>query len=119
MQTRGNMETGMNLRPRLAQGKPVRAVNTKTDFQNMEITNHQYMTKVFQHVQKKLGINRLLNIRNGSTKDRWIIMEIVHLFVNESSQSSWTKMFRECGSIQEHELRQFIQYHTETEIGTF
>ena len=31
-------------------------MNTKTDFQNMKITNHQHITKVFQYFQKKLGI---------------------------------------------------------------
>ena len=43
----------MNLRTR---GKLVLAVSTKTDFQNMQITKHQYTTKVFQYLQKKLGI---------------------------------------------------------------
>ena len=34
----------------------MREVNTKKDFHNMRISNHQYLTKVFQHLQKKLGI---------------------------------------------------------------
>ena len=38
--------------------------------------------------------NRLLHIINGSTKDQCFDMEIVHFFVNESSHSSWTKLFR-------------------------
>ena len=49
-------------------------------------------------------------------------MGIVHVFVNESSRSSWTKLYREFGSTQEHELRgnsEFVQYHTDIGIGTF
>ena len=38
--------------------KLVREVNTKKDFHNMRISNQQYLTKVFQHLQKKLGFTR-------------------------------------------------------------
>ena len=34
----------------------VRAATPRTEFQNMKYTNHQYMTKVFHFLQKKLGI---------------------------------------------------------------
>ena len=49
-------------------------------------------------------------------------MGIVHVFVNESSHSSWTKFFTEFGSTEKYELRgnsEFVQYHTEIGIGTF
>ena len=101
--------------------KLVRAVNTKTDFQNMKITNHQYLTKGFSICAKEFGNHNLLNICNGSNKDQCIDVGIVHVFINESSHSSWTRLFTEFGSFQEHELRgnsEFIQYHTETHIGT-
>ena len=34
----------------------VRAATPRTEFQNMKYTNHQYMTKIFHFLQKKLGI---------------------------------------------------------------
>ena len=37
-------------------GKPVRGVNTRTAFHNKRISNHQYLTTVFQCLQQKLGI---------------------------------------------------------------
>ena len=43
-------------------------------------------------------------------------MGTVHVFVNGSSHSSWTKLYREFGSFQEQELRgntAFVQYYTE------
>ena len=46
----------------------------------------------------------------------------VHVFVNESSHSSWTELFGEPGGLQEHELRgnsELIQYDTEIDIGAF
>ena len=47
----------------------------------------------------------LLNICNGSNEDHCIDMEIVHIFVTESSHSSWTKLHRKFGCIHEHEHR--------------
>ena len=63
------------------------------------------MTKVFHVLQKKLGI-----IAGHSTfsmeafKDECVDMENVHVFVNESSHSSWTEFFGEFGDPQEHEF---------------
>ena len=34
----------------------VQAATPRTEFQNMKYTNHQYTTKIFQFLQKKLGI---------------------------------------------------------------
>ena len=36
--------------------RPVRAATPRTEFENMKCTNHQYMTKVFHFLRKKLGI---------------------------------------------------------------
>ena len=36
--------------------KLVREVNTKNEFHNIKISNHQYLTKVLQYLWKKLGI---------------------------------------------------------------
>ena len=36
--------------------KHAQTATPRTEFQNMKYTNHQYMTKVFQFLQKKLGI---------------------------------------------------------------
>ena len=49
----------------------VRAATPRTESQNMKYTNHQYMTKVFQFLQKEVGnYSRILNIFNGSIKDK-------------------------------------------------
>ena len=104
--------------------KLVREVNTKNEFHNMRIWNHLYLTKVFQHLHKKEVVNHngLLNFCNGSNEDQCIDVEIVHIFVSESSHSSWTKLFGNFRSTQEHKLRgslEFIQYQTEADIRTF
>ena len=55
-------------------------------------------------------------------KTNRVHMENVHVFVNESSHSSWTELPGELGVQQEHELRgnsEPIQYHTEIENGAF
>ena len=39
--------------------------------------------------------SRLLNILNESIEDKCVDMENVHVFVNESSHSSWTELFGE------------------------
>ena len=44
----------------------------------------------------------------------------VHVFVNESSHSSWTETFGEFGGLQEHQFpgkSELIQYHTEIDNG--
>ena len=41
--------------------------------------------------------SKLLNIFNGSIKDICVEMQKVHVFVNESSHSSWTGLFGESG----------------------
>ena len=98
-------------------GKPERAVHARADFQNMKkITSYQWMTKVFRYLQKEVGNHNRLNICNGNDTDQRLDLGVLHVFVNESSHSSWTKIHRELGSIQENELRgnaEFIQYHTE------
>ena len=69
--------------------KLVPAVSTKTEFQNMKITNHQCLfddsVPIFA---KEIGNhNGSLNICNGSNDDQCIDMVIVHVFVNESSHT--------------------------------
>ena len=68
----------------------------------MKFTNHQYMTKIFNFLPKKLG---MLNVLNGSSEDKCIDMGNVHGFIDESRHSSWTELFGKLGSLQEHELR--------------
>ena len=101
----------------------VRAATPRTEFHNMRYANHQYMTKVFHFLTKEVGnYSRILNMFNGSIKDKCVDMRNVHVFVNESSHSSWTKTFGEVGSLQEHELREIselIQHHTEIDTGAF
>ena len=57
----------------------------------MKISNHQYLTKVFQDLQKKLGIttNGLLNICNWSIKNKCVDMVIAFMSLSiERSHSS-------------------------------
>ena len=57
---------------------------------------------------------------NGSNEDQCIGVEIVHVFVNGSSDPSRVELHGEPGSIQEYELlgnSEFNQYYTETDIG--
>ena len=66
--------------------------------------------------------SRLLTILNGSIKDKCVDMVNGHVFVNESSHSSWIELFGDLWGLQEHELRgnsELIQYHTEIDIGAF
>ena len=69
----------------------------------------------------EVGNNRkILNIFNGSFQDKCVDMGNVHVFVDESSHSSWTELFGEPGGLQEHELRgisELVQYHTEIDKG--
>ena len=105
LQTPGNMETGMNLRT--AQGN---------------LCGRWTQRQIFRtwRSQSFNAWPRSLNICNGSTEDQCISMGIVRVFVNESSHSSWTKLYREMGTMQEYELRgnsESVQYHTEIGIG--
>ena len=64
----------------------------------------------------------ILHVLNGSIEDTFFDMENVNVFVNESSHSSWTELFGEPGSLQEHELRgnsELVQYHPTIDIGAF
>ena len=74
--------------------KLVRAVNTRTEF-------HQFLTKVFQSLQKKSGITTgYSTCAMEAIKTFCVDMENVHVFVNESSHSSWTELFGELGGSQ-------------------
>ena len=47
----------------ISSGELVRAVNTKTEFQDIKYTNHQYMTKVFRIFAKGVvNFSRVFNI---------------------------------------------------------
>ena len=81
----------------------------KPELQNMRYTNHQFMTKIFQFLQKSLGItadySRPLNFFDGSIKNKCVDMGNVHVLVDESSQTSWAELLGKPGGLQEHELR--------------
>ena len=84
-----------------------RAVTPRTEFQNMKYTNHQYMTKVFQFMQKKL-----VSTAGNST----FALEALRTSVLKWGMfmSSSMKAASHLG-LEEHELRgnsEFIQYHT-------
>ena len=108
-------------------GQLTRGVDTymnkpKVEFCNMQISSHQYLGKVFQILQKKLGITEnSSNFGIEAIKDQCTEVVIVHVFGNDSRHSSWTGLHREFGRIQEHELRgnsEFIRYHSEIDVET-
>ena len=43
----------------------------------------------------------------------------IHVFVDESSHSSWVELLGKPGGLQEHDLGKLIRYHSEVDIGTF
>ena len=84
----------------------MQGVTPRIEFQNMEYTNHQYMTKIFQLLQRKLGSTAgYSSFSMEALKTHLLKMENVHVLVNESSRSSWTELFGKPGGLQEHELR--------------
>ena len=102
----------------------LRATSTTWGEREESLMYIRNMTKVFHFLQKKLGITAVHStFFDGNMKDQCVHVGNVHLFVNESSHSSWTKLlFCEFGDLQEHELRgnwEFIQYHTEIDTGAF
>ena len=56
VQILGNSVIRRNLQNSTSTRRLVRAATPRREFQNMRYTNHQYMTKIFQHLQRKLGI---------------------------------------------------------------
>ena len=82
----------------------VRTATPRTQFQNMKYTIHQYMTKISQFLQKKLGIAAgYSTFSMEALKTKCVDMENVHVFAKKSSHSSWTELFCELGRL--HKLR--------------
>ena len=103
--------------------KLVREVNTKKEFHDMRISNYQYLTKVFQSLQKKLGVTACRStFAMEAIKTNVLIWRLFMSSSMKSSHSSSAKLYREFGSLRKHELRgnsQLTQYPTEIGIGTF
>ena len=99
----GNVDEGQGIQT--GTRKLVQTANPRIEFQIMKYTNHHYMTKVFPFLPKVGNYSRLLNIFDGIFEDKCADMGNVHVFVNESSHSSWTELFGEFGDLQEHKLR--------------
>ena len=84
---------------------PVLGASTQ-ELRNMKYTNHQYMTKVFQFLQRKLGTTTSSStFLNNCVQNKCIDMGNVHVLVNESFHPSWAELFGECGNMQEHQIR--------------
>ena len=101
----------------------VRAATPRTEFQNMKFTDNPYMTKVFHFLQKKFGITGgYSSLSMKHWRQKCVNMEIAHVYVTESTHSSWTELFGEPGVLQEHELSgnsELVQYHAEIDIVAF
>ena len=74
--------------------KPVLGAS-KTEFQHMRYRNHQYMTKIFQFLQKKLGMSASDSTFSMQTsiQNTFIGMENVHVLVDERGHPSWAELF--------------------------
>ena len=55
VQILGNSVIRRNLQNSTCTRRLVRAATPSREFQNMRYTNHQYMTKIFQYLQRKIG----------------------------------------------------------------
>ena len=72
------------------------------ELRNMEYTNHQHMSKIFQFSAKEIGnVSKRGNILNASIQNTCIDMENVHVFVDESRHPSCAELFVEFGDLQE------------------
>ena len=104
--------------------KLVQGASSRQEFRNMRNTNHQYTTKILPIPAKKVG--RITRSSSTFSMDAYqtnvLIMENVHLLVDENSHPSWAELLDEFANLQEHELRRdrkFIQYYSEVGKRTF
>ena len=77
------------------------------------------MTKIFQFLQKKLGMSASDSTFSMQTsiQNTFIGMENVHVLVDERGHPSWAELFDEFGDLQEHEIRgdwKFVQYYSKS-----
>ena len=85
------------------------------EFHNMQISNYQYLTKVFQ---KKLGTTE--NSSKFGIESMKTNILLWGLFMSSAMNYTENLEVHKFGSIQEHELRgnsDFIRYHSEVDIG--
>ena len=75
------------------------------ELKNMEYTNHQLMSKIFQCFRKKLGMSATdSTFSMEAYKIKCIDMRNVSDFVDESRYSSWAELQVEFGKLQEHKI---------------
>ena len=92
IQILGNRVTRRNLRTLLVQGVLYGRRLQEQSFKNLKHTNHQYMTKIFHVLQKKLGMTvGYSTFSMEALKTKCVEMENVHAFVNGGSHSPWTE----------------------------
>ena len=73
------------------------------ELENMRFSNHQYMEKIFQCIQKKMGrtaINATSSVE--SYKTNVLTWRNVHGIVDESRRPCWASVLLEFGNLQEH-----------------
>ena len=89
-------------------GQLLQGATLRQEFQNMKYTNHQYMTKIFQFLQKKVEVTAgysTFSMEAFFSTKKCVDMAYVHVLVDQSSRSSWTELFCKPGGLQEHELQ--------------
>ena len=65
---------------------------------------------------------RIIKIWGRTLEDQCTDVGMIHVILNESSHPSWTELYREYGSVQEHWYwgdPGFIQYHSKIGTGPF
>ena len=103
--------------------KPVRGAEnqlarTRLDHHKMHISDYQYFEKVFKNVRQRL--NRLEDDQNDGSNSQCINLEITCVS-NESISSSWAKLQREFGCVEEHHFRRaqdVFRHYEEVDLGT-
>ena len=69
------------------------------------------------------NVSRILNYLNGSIKNKCVDMVYVHVFVDESSHSSWTELLANLKVYKNTNFEEieslFNQYYSEVDSGTF
>ena len=80
-------------------GKLVRTATPRTEFQNMKYTNHQYMTKIFHFLPKKLErfLRRRVDCVKEQTHSRWPSIETCTCLKGSRAQRTFTRLFGRMG----------------------
>ena len=87
-------------------GQLVQGATPRTEFRNVQYTNRQYITKIFQFLQKKLGITAGYSTFTMEALNTHVL--IWGMFMSSSMKAAihhGPNLFVEFGDLQEHKIR--------------